>query len=151
MSGIKTSMPGSRRRYSASVAILLAFVLVVESCKPDTGPAPVVRLEPISPIQTVAASPAPSPAPPAAPPAQAAVTQASWTPDALEELLAPIALYPDQLLAQILAASINSQEVLDAGNWLIENERSEEHTSELQSQSNLVCRLLLEKKNSRDQ
>src|SRR2546430_10247722 len=29
--------------------------------------------------------------------------------------------------------------------WLF---RSEEHTSELQSQSNLVCRLLLEKKNS---
>src|SRR5438270_10728804 len=27
--------------------------------------------------------------------------------------------------------------------------RSEEHTSELQSQSNLVCRLLLEKKNGR--
>src|SRR2546430_13532431 len=27
------------------------------------------------------------------------------------------------------------------------NYRSEEHTSELQSQSNLVCRLLLEKKN----
>src|SRR2546427_6380891 len=29
---------------------------------------------------------------------------------------------------------------------LAEAERSEEHTSELQSQSNLVCRLLLEKK-----
>src|SRR5205085_2022380 len=29
-----------------------------------------------------------------------------------------------------------------------EAERSEEHTSELQSQSNLVCRLLLEKKNN---
>src|SRR2546430_10816537 len=28
--------------------------------------------------------------------------------------------------------------------------RSEEHTSELQSQSNLVCRLLLEKKNKND-
>src|SRR5256886_13648186 len=28
----------------------------------------------------------------------------------------------------------------------LENSRSEEHTSELQSQSNLVCRLLLEKK-----
>src|SRR2546430_11814897 len=27
-------------------------------------------------------------------------------------------------------------------------DRSEEHTSELQSQSNIVCRLLLEKKNS---
>src|SRR2546430_3503144 len=29
----------------------------------------------------------------------------------------------------------------------VANVRSEEHTSELQSQSNLVCRLLLEKKN----
>src|SRR2546430_3973680 len=28
----------------------------------------------------------------------------------------------------------------------VDSERSEEHTSELQSQSNLVCRLLLEKK-----
>src|SRR2546430_10021592 len=28
------------------------------------------------------------------------------------------------------------------------NSRSEEHTSELQSQSNIVCRLLLEKKNN---
>src|SRR5688572_33304818 len=28
-------------------------------------------------------------------------------------------------------------------------QRSEEHTSELQSQSNLVCRLLLEKKNTK--
>src|SRR2546430_11008597 len=30
--------------------------------------------------------------------------------------------------------------------WLKRAPRSEEHTSELQSQSNLVCRLLLEKK-----
>src|SRR2546430_6334955 len=33
------------------------------------------------------------------------------------------------------------------GFWLFGFLRSEEHTSELQSQSNLVCRLLLEKKN----
>src|SRR5438309_5233982 len=31
--------------------------------------------------------------------------------------------------------------------WLREVDRSEEHTSELQSQFHLVCRLLLEKKN----
>src|SRR5256886_1965242 len=31
-----------------------------------------------------------------------------------------------------------------------EKERSEEHTSDLQSQSNLVCRLLLEKKKNND-
>src|SRR2546430_12691051 len=37
----------------------------------------------------------------------------------------------------------------EAGLWLpwrLKFSRSEEHTSELQSQSNLVCRLLLEKK-----
>src|SRR5438270_4793670 len=33
--------------------------------------------------------------------------------------------------------------------WNPRRLRSEEHTSELQSQSNLVCRLLLEKKNTK--
>src|SRR2546430_12269049 len=37
-------------------------------------------------------------------------------------------------------------EVLPRREDVIEDDRSEEHTSELQSQSNLVCRLLLEKK-----
>src|SRR2546430_9195060 len=46
-------------------------------------------------------------------------------------------------LAQLLLA----HRLLLAGQDLVEVElRSEEHTSELQSQSNLVCRLLLEKK-----
>src|SRR2546427_3523737 len=35
---------------------------------------------------------------------------------------------------------------LGGGKSVSERNRSEEHTSELQSQSNLVCRLLLEKK-----
>jgi len=100
-----------RQRHSM-IAILLTSALLVESCNPGRAPAP---------VQTVVASPAP-PAAPAAPAPQAAVTQTSWTPDALEELLAPIALYPDQLLGQILAASINSQEVLDGGNWLLQNQ-----------------------------
>src|SRR5688572_32233740 len=34
----------------------------------------------------------------------------------------------------------------DSGSSIAHRSRSEEHTSELQSQSNLVCRLLLEKK-----
>src|SRR5256886_5202358 len=34
--------------------------------------------------------------------------------------------------------------------WTAGSVRSEEHTSELQSQSNLVCRLLLEKKKKKD-
>src|SRR2546427_7261637 len=36
------------------------------------------------------------------------------------------------------------------GEHRVSKHRSEEHTSELQSQSNLVCRLLLEKKKKRD-
>src|SRR5256886_8944105 len=39
---------------------------------------------------------------------------------------------------------------LEGGRGVYRNRRSEEHTSELQSQSNLVCRLLLEKKKSND-
>jgi hypothetical protein len=54
--------------------------------------------------------------------AAAAATPGSWTPEALEELLAPIALYPDVVLGHVLTASTNPQEVLDAGNWLIENQ-----------------------------
>lgn len=50
-----------------------------------------------------------------------APTDASWTPEALEQLLAPVALYPDVVLLQVLTASTNPQEVLDAGNWLIAN------------------------------
>src|SRR2546430_12099027 len=38
-----------------------------------------------------------------------------------------------------------------ARTWIEALRRSEEHTSELQSQSNLVCRLLLEKKKHKSQ
>src|SRR2546430_9102226 len=41
--------------------------------------------------------------------------------------------------------------LLPTGLVLITGGRSEEHTSELQSQSNLVCRLLLEKKKKKKQ
>ncbi len=47
--------------------------------------------------------------------------QVDTSPEGLDHLLAPIALYPDALLMQVLAASVNSQEVLDAGNWLLDN------------------------------
>ncbi len=40
----------------------------------------------------------------------------------MEELLAPVALYPDPILMQLLTAAGNPQEVLDAGNWLLQNE-----------------------------
>jgi uncharacterized membrane protein YgcG len=39
----------------------------------------------------------------------------------MEALLAPIALYPDPVLTQVLVSSTNPQEVMDAGNWLVAN------------------------------
>src|SRR2546430_15084411 len=45
---------------------------------------------------------------------------------------------PDRHVLEVVLARAHEDEVASA--------RSEEHTSELQSQSNLVCRLLLEKK-----
>src|SRR3989475_2212783 len=49
-------------------------------------------------------------------------------------------------LTRPVALPADAQAVTD---FLDKLQRSEEHTSELQSQSNLVCRLLLEKKKKR--
>jgi hypothetical protein len=43
-------------------------------------------------------------------------------PQELDQLLAPIALYPDSLLAQITTASTNPQEILDVDQWLAQNQ-----------------------------
>src|SRR5256886_12960354 len=48
--------------------------------------------------------------------------------------------------APFFACSVNSRPSAAASLRASSSRRSEEHTSELQSQSNLVCRLLLEKK-----
>src|SRR5580704_7645940 len=45
----------------------------------------------------------------------------SPTADELDQLLAPVALYPDSLLSQITTASTNPQEILDVDNWLQQN------------------------------
>src|SRR2546430_10085728 len=53
------------------------------------------------------------------------------------------------LKAGIRGAFEEIERQLDRYKAELRQERSEEHTSELQSQSNLVCRLLLEKKTTR--
>jgi Protein of unknown function (DUF3300) len=55
-------------------------------------------------------------------PAQSAAANAPPPQMSIDDVVAPIALYPDQLLAQILTASTNAQEVLDGGNWLLQNQ-----------------------------
>src|SRR2546430_11069020 len=59
-------------------------------------------------------------------------------------IFAAIAARQREIEPQHRAARLALRRALEQGD---REPRSEEHTSELQSQSNLVCRLLLEKKN----
>jgi len=56
-------------------------------------------------------------------PAQAAPTPpyTQQTPEQLQQLVAPIALYPDSLVAQILAASTFPEQVVEADRWVQAN------------------------------
>lgn len=57
----------------------------------------------------------------APPPAQTATTQPPYTqqaPEQLQQLVAPIALYPDSLVAQILAASTFPEQIVEADRWV---------------------------------
>jgi hypothetical protein len=51
-------------------------------------------------------------------PAQSATQPALETPEQLQQLVAPIALYPDELVAQILAASTYPAQIVEADRWL---------------------------------
>jgi hypothetical protein len=57
----------------------------------------------------------PPPAPPLPPPGQ------TLTPDQLDDLVAPIALYPDELVSQLLAAATYPLEVVQAYQWMQRN------------------------------
>ncbi len=50
--------------------------------------------------------------------AQSPTPRVQQTPEQLQQLVAPIALYPDSLVAQILAASTYPEQVVEANRWL---------------------------------
>jgi len=59
--------------------------------------------------------------PPSAQSSSPSAAQAAWSPDELNQLVAPIALYPDALVAQIVAAASYPTEVVEADRWLQQN------------------------------
>ena len=79
-----------------ALATLLALVLLFA-----TYPQSLIAQEQPGPLQA-----------PSGPPYQ------EQTPEQLQELVAPIALYPDSLVAQILAASTFPEQVVDADRWV---------------------------------
>jgi Protein of unknown function (DUF3300) len=89
-----------RASTASLLTVVVTFMSVITGCKSTEPP---LQNQNAAQVQSA----------PANPPSQ----QMS-----VDDLVASIALYPDQLLAQILTASTNSQEMLHGGNWLLQNQ-----------------------------
>ncbi|HLX98007.1 MAG TPA: DUF3300 domain-containing protein [Roseiarcus sp.] len=100
--------------FALTVAIAFAADPLVAAAQ--NNPAPAAAPAP-------ALAPAAAPAHAAAPPAEAgqAPANSSFSREELEKLLAPIALYPDPLLAQMLPASAYPVQIVQAQRWLDKN------------------------------
>ena len=117
------------------VSLSMAFLLLsgttgLESCNTkEQTPAPVVQQESTNTAaqdpslqQTSAASGGQSAQADQGQPPQVQLPAVNLSADGLDELLAPIALYPDPVLAVLLQASVDPQEVMDGGNWLVQEQ-----------------------------
>src|SRR4051812_31515267 len=71
-------------------------------------------------VSAQTADKAPTPSDPAQQASQSPPTAELLKPQQLEALVAPIALYPDELLANVLAASTYPLEIVQADRWLKE-------------------------------
>lgn len=98
-----------RKRNIGIVALTLvaACVLLAASRQDET------QQQPAPPPPPAQAAPQPAPQPGPAQPAYS-----TENPEQLQQLVAPIALYPDQLVASILAASSYPSQIAQAYDWL---------------------------------
>jgi len=103
-------------------SITLAAIILITTCplagctQDDSGSSATP-----SPTSSPSAIPAPPPTPVAAAPAQPGPAPGAATAQQLQELVSPIALYPDVLVAQILAGSTYPAQVVEADRWLKAN------------------------------
>ncbi len=107
---VRPSVRRSVRRHAPRYALALLAAAVLTACQrpsPDAAAAP----------QAAAQAPASAASAPAA-------TPVAYTPPSaqnLYQMVAPIALYPDRLVAQVLAASTYPDQITDAAGWLGRN------------------------------
>ena len=99
------------------LALAIGVAIALSGCGKKEQP-PAAAAPPVAAAQTIADAAEQAPG---QPPQPLQASAAAWTPEAMEELLAPVALFPDVMLGSVLVASTNPQEVLDAGNWLLQN------------------------------
>jgi len=98
-------------------ALLVFSTCGLDACGSNKS-APVTVTQAQTPDPQAQAAPAQGQAAPADTAQATQLPQVNFTADGLDELLAPIALYPDPVLAVMLQAAVNPQEVMDGGNWL---------------------------------
>ena len=107
-----------------ALAVAMAFALDPLLSQAQDNPAPAATPMPALPAKAPDAASAPAALPPTtAAPAEAEqpATNSFFTREELEKLLAPIALYPDPLLAQMLPASAYPVQIVQAQRWLDKN------------------------------
>ncbi len=92
----------------------LAVLLVASGVLPFAA-SPAAAQQPPPPPPGAAEAPPPGAGEPPAPP------YAQQSPEQLQQLVAPIALYPDPLVAQVLTASTFPEQVVEADRWLQSN------------------------------
>jgi len=66
-------------------------------------------------------APPPAPATPGAPPPAASPGQKTFSQEELDQVVAPVALYPDELLVQVLMASTYPLDIVQADRWVKAN------------------------------
>ncbi|HWS66459.1 MAG TPA: DUF3300 domain-containing protein, partial [Steroidobacteraceae bacterium] len=98
-------MKRSKRALALFVSSSLVLASVQAGCATE---APQAETQP-----SVEAAPQPS--------EESAQVVAQQSPEELDQLVAPIALYPDALVAQILAAATYPTEVVEAERWMQQN------------------------------
>ena len=104
------------RRFS----LMLLAILTLGGCSDDEQ-SPTAAAPTPAPVAEAPTQVAPATPPPVAPVAAERV----FAPEELDQMLAPLALYPDALLAQVLMASTYPGDVADAVAWSTANPKSE--------------------------
>ncbi|MGA7816056.1 DUF3300 domain-containing protein, partial [Caballeronia sp.] len=116
-------MTNWNKRWAKAVFLWLILPVINQACA-DRGPENSVQ----GPAQVPAQMPAqttppqiPAQTPAQTPPQPSAQSPAPFKPEELEALVAPIALYPDSVLSQVLMASTYPLEIVHAARWVKAN------------------------------
>src|SRR5688572_25123369 len=92
----------------------LALAVLLTAC---AYPVPVAVQQPATVTTTTTTTTTPRPATPAAPVSTAPATDGTFSQAQIDQMMAPIALYPDSLLSQVLMASTYPADVAEAAKW----------------------------------